>query len=123
MLNMHAHAVTVRIQRAGLVSVDQDVGLTGVEGYCWWMRSCCERVAWIAWLWTRTVRRTCDLRRVERDRQDSTRVGVLTVQSSSVVRSIGKRAADLKASSSIGGSAFPRFSARRRIPSHALRLK
>jgi hypothetical protein len=31
--------------------------------------------------------------------------------------------ADLKASSSIGGSAFPRRSARRRIPAHAFGLK
>ena len=63
------------------------------------------------------------LRRVERHRLDAPRVGVLSIQSATVVGTVAKRAAHLKASSSIGGSAFPRRSARRRIPAHAFWLK
>jgi hypothetical protein len=56
-------------------------------------------------------------------RKDASRVGVLSVQPSSVVGTVAERTADFKASSSIGGSALPRFSARRRIPEHAFWLK
>jgi hypothetical protein len=85
----YTDTASVRVEQACLVSVDEYVMLTCVEG----------------------------------DWQDSPRVCVLTVQPASVVRSIGERATDLKASSSIDGNSFPRRSARRRIPSHALWLK
>jgi len=60
---------------------------------------------------------------VEGNRQDPPGVRVLAIQPSSVVCSIGEGAADFKAARSIGGSAFPRLSARRRIPAHAFGLK
>jgi len=82
----YTHTASVRVERAGLVAVDEYVMLACVEG----------------------------------DRQDVLRLRVAVY---SLAVSVLKAARDFNASSSRGGSSFPRRSARRRIPSHAFRLK
>jgi hypothetical protein len=58
-----------------------------------------------------------------RYRKDASGVGVLSVQPSTVVGSVGKGATHLKADVRAGGKSFPFRHARRRIPAHAFWLK
>lgn len=97
------------------------------EGHRWRVSATRQRMTRITGTRRRAVGRVRHLRRVEREWAFHKVVKLIPGRTARALAPLGRyRARDTAASSAIrsaAGNAFPRLSARRRIPAHALGLK